>query len=123
MEKAKVIKFPEKGHERYHEPGEPCDCGGPLKMVGYDDCIMGTMIRFGIPEAVFLYDYDKVLEKMVAESNMTYDEAVEYFDYNMLGSWVGDGTPAFFLPPTGEENGNEFRLADPGDNEQDRPGT
>jgi hypothetical protein len=27
---------------------------------------------------------------------MTYDEAVEFFEFNILGSWVGDQTPAFF---------------------------
>jgi len=27
---------------------------------------------------------------------MTYDDAVEFFEFNILGSWVGDETPAFF---------------------------
>ena len=26
---------------------------------------------------------------------MTEEEAYEYYNYNMLGAWVGDGTPAF----------------------------
>ena len=29
---------------------------------------------------------------------MTADEAGEYFEFNMRGSWVGPGTPAFFYP-------------------------
>ena len=27
---------------------------------------------------------------------MTDEEAVEYFDYNVTGAWVGENTPIFF---------------------------
>ena len=26
---------------------------------------------------------------------MTYEEAIEYFDYNILGAWMGEYTPVF----------------------------
>jgi hypothetical protein len=29
------------------------------------------------------------------EDGMTYEEAEEFYEFNTLGSWVGDGTPAF----------------------------
>ena len=66
---------------------------GMLQMDGYDDCVLGTVTRFGMP-SVLCYDLHKVIAKMVADG-MDDEEAHEYFNYNMLGAWVGDGTPAF----------------------------
>jgi hypothetical protein len=64
-----------------------------LKMDGYNDCILGTCYRFG-QEPIFAYDRGKVLEKLM-EDGMAYDEAEEFFEFNQLGAWVGDGTPCF----------------------------
>ena len=63
-------------------------------MTGFDDCIIGLCTRFGM-DTVVLYDRDKVLEKLVKREGMTYEEAVEFFEYNQIGAWVGEGTPAF----------------------------
>ena len=84
--------------EHRHSDGKPCDCDGPLTMVGYDDCIIGTVDRFGFDFPLYLYDVDKIICKMVEDDGMTADEAGEYFEYNMRGSWVGPGTPVFFYP-------------------------
>ena len=64
-----------------------------LKMDGYDDCIIGICHRFG-QEAIIAYDYNKVIEKL-KKSGMTHDEALEWFSYNQIGSWMGDTTPCF----------------------------
>jgi len=66
-----------------------------LKADGYNAAIMGIVQRCG-QDAVILYDTDKVLEILVYNDGMTYDEAVEYFEFNILGSWVGEETPAFY---------------------------
>ena len=29
------------------------------------------------------------------KEGMTDEEAVEYFEYNVVGSWMGEGTPIF----------------------------
>ena len=39
------------------------------------------------------YDYDKVIKILMED--MSYEEAVEYFDFNVIGGWVGDSTPVF----------------------------
>jgi hypothetical protein len=64
-----------------------------LFMDGYDDCIYGIVERFGI-SAIVCYDKEKVINKMM-DDGMSYDEALEYFEYNQLGSYVGDYTPCF----------------------------
>jgi hypothetical protein len=39
------------------------------------------------------YDTDKVIEILMED--MSEDEAWEYFEYNVLGAWVGEHTPVF----------------------------
>ena len=58
----------------------------------YDSCLIGIGCRFNSgPLAV--YDVDKVL--VVLEKSMDEDDAIDYFQVNILGSWLGDGTPFF----------------------------
>ena len=64
-----------------------------MNVDGFEDCIVGNVERFNM-DPVFCYDYDKVITKMV-KSGMTEEQAVEYYEYNMLGAWVGEGTPVF----------------------------
>ena len=64
-----------------------------LQMDGYDDCVVGTVSRFGM-SPVLCYDLHKVIAKMVADG-MTEEEAYEYYNFNMIGAGVGEGTPAF----------------------------
>ena len=88
----KVIQMP----EHRHPNGKPCDCEGPRKMDDYDECIMGTVDRFGFDHPVFLYDLSKIIQKLMTRDGMGLESAHEYFEFNMLGAWVGPGTPAFF---------------------------
>lgn len=64
-----------------------------LLMDGYDDCIMGMCTRYG-QEAIVAYDKNKVIKKIMKDG-CTYEEAVEFFEYNQIGVWVGDRTPCF----------------------------
>ena len=64
-----------------------------LRMDGFNDCIIGSVERFG-QEPIICYDKNKVLKKNMKDG-MTEEEAVEYFEYNQLGAWVGDTTPCF----------------------------
>lgn len=60
---------------------------------GYDDCIIGVVNRIGTPTVV-LYDTEKIIMKLM-EGGMTYEEAYEFFEFNILGAYVGEYTPAF----------------------------
>jgi hypothetical protein len=66
---------------------------------GLEDAIIGIGGRMNM-ETVAVYDIDKIiglLMKQINSEDMTYEEceqhAVEYFEYNVLGLWAGDGTP------------------------------
>jgi hypothetical protein len=54
---------------------------------GFDDAIIG------MSGGVVVYDRDKCIAILAAD--MTYDEAEEYFDYNVSGAYVGEYTPLF----------------------------
>jgi len=61
---------------------------------GFEEAFIGMCTRFGM-EPVAAYDRDKCLEVLVQRAGMSYEEAVEYFDFNVIGAWVGDQTPVF----------------------------
>ncbi len=58
-----------------------------------DAAIIGVVTRMGL-EAV-CYDKDKVIRLIMGHDKMSYEEAMEYFEYNMHGAWVGEHTPVF----------------------------
>jgi hypothetical protein len=60
---------------------------------GFDDCIIGTAERFGA-DLFAVYDLNKILAKLESQG-MTEDEAMDFFSHNMVGSYLGDRTPAF----------------------------
>jgi len=65
-----------------------------LKADGFDDAILGVVERIGTQ--AICYDQDKVIDILIERDGMTYEEAIEYFEYNIAGAWVGESTP-FFL--------------------------
>ena len=65
----------------------------------YEDAIIGVAHRFGA-EPIVAYDYVKVLDLLAerfkeAGSEDPHMDAVEWFDFNIINSWVGDKTPIF----------------------------
>ena len=58
----------------------------------FEDAIIGLADRFGMDTSV-AYDYDKVIKILMED--MSYEEAVEHFDFNVIGGWVADSTPVF----------------------------
>jgi hypothetical protein len=61
---------------------------------GFDDAIIGISRRFGADPLV-AYDYEKCIKVLVERDGMEPDEAREFFEFNTIGAWVGDGTPIF----------------------------
>ena len=71
---------------------EDLDYEGLLFADGFDDAIIGVAERIGM-EPVVAYDTNKIIE--ILSRDMTEDEAVEYFEFNVLGAYVGERTPVF----------------------------
>ena len=61
---------------------------------GFEDAFVGTGERCGQP-IVAVYDRKKCIEVLQKRDGMTQEEAIEFFDFNVVGAWVGPQTPMF----------------------------
>lgn len=61
---------------------------------GFDEAIIGIAERINL-NPVVAYSVDLIIQIMVYRDGMTYEEAFEYYEYNILSSWMGDNTPIF----------------------------
>lgn len=64
-----------------------------LKADGFDDAILGLGRRCGQPD-LLVYDVDKCVD-ILMKDGMTNEEAIEYFEFNVVGARMGEGTPIF----------------------------
>jgi len=60
---------------------------------GFDEAFIGLGTQFNRDLAV--YDFEKCVDILMDRDGMSYDEAVEYMDFNVIGSYVGVYTPVF----------------------------
>jgi hypothetical protein len=72
--------------------------GELLKAEGLDDAIIGVGSRCGQPDIV-VYDVSKVIVILMQRDSMSHDEAMEFFEFNMEGAWVGEMTPIWMRVP------------------------
>jgi hypothetical protein len=75
---------------------------------GFDEAIIGMAERINLGPVV-AYDVNKILDILALDMEVTesdleegntiemvkYSMANEYFQYNILGAWMGDFTPVF----------------------------
>jgi len=64
-------------------------------MEGFESALIGRCFRFNMEFLV--YDQDKVIEILMTQNNWSSEEAMEWFDYNIIGAWVGDEAPGFLM--------------------------
>jgi hypothetical protein len=64
---------------------------------GFEDCIVGVGERFGGPPVAVL-DLEKMLTRL-EKDGMTRDEALEYFEFNILGAHIGEENPVYLHVP------------------------
>lgn len=58
------------------------------------EAIIGRVERYGMHPLILL-DREKCLEIFVTRDGMTPEEAEEFFEFNVIGAWMGEGTPCF----------------------------
>ena len=61
---------------------------------GFDEAVVGTITSYGRGESI-LYSTEKIIGIMMKRDGMSANEALEFFHYNILGSYNGEGMPAF----------------------------
>jgi hypothetical protein len=61
---------------------------------GFDEAIIGISRRFG-KDPLVAYSREKCINVLMKRDKMSEEDANEFFEFNVIGSWVGEGTPVF----------------------------
>ena len=66
---------------------------GILLADGFEDAYLGQARQ--VTTWVAVYDYDLCLDVLMRRDGMSRDEASDYFEFNVVGGYVGPQTPVF----------------------------
>jgi hypothetical protein len=64
---------------------------------GFDGCVIGVTDSWSghtRPTRV-VYSVEKIIKQLMDDDGCTYEEAVEHFEFNVAGAYVGEHTPVF----------------------------
>jgi len=71
----------------------------------FDEALIGIGRRCGQPS---LAVYDKLLIlRLLMEQGLALSDAIEHFEFNIAGAWVGPHTPRFVDGTTADDEGEE----------------
>tara|TARA_Y100001973_G_scaffold95089_1_gene147985 strand:- start:2494 stop:2760 length:267 start_codon:yes stop_codon:yes gene_type:complete len=62
---------------------------------GFDDAIIGVATGFDSQRVV--YCYVSMIETMMKEDDISYEDALDWIEYNTLGSYIGKNTPIYVM--------------------------
>ena len=88
-----LIEFRQKMEGKSNIREELADISGNPEMLfadGYDDALIGYT-----DSGVAVYSIEEIIMIMVNEEEMTEEDALEHFYYNVAGSYVGEYTPIY----------------------------
>lgn len=69
---------------------------GAILLDGLDDAIIGVVEEFGNGPRI-LYSREKILNILCDRDQMTMSEAIEFYDYNIVGLYAGEQNPVFLI--------------------------
>ena len=62
-----------------------------IKADGFDEAIIGQEYHDGR----YVYSIERILEILMLRDDMTMDDAMDYFSFNIGGAYVGEMTPLY----------------------------
>lgn len=68
-----------------------------LLMDGFDEALIGFSQRINEP-LLAVYKWQRMVQILKNRDKMSYEEAVEYIEYNCIGAWIGEQTPIIVMP-------------------------
>ena len=86
---------------------------GAVLLDGLEEAIVGIVEDFGSPGRKMLYSKQKILNILQERDVMTYDEAEEFYDYNIKGLYASDQNAVFLdleITPIKTDDGWEYQL-------------
>ena len=63
-----------------------------LRADGFDEAVIGVSYEINRPVRL-VYSMSKCLDILLKRDNITYEEAQEFFSFNVEGAYVGEQTP------------------------------
>ena len=81
------------------------------KWDGFDECVIGVanIWRDQITVEVLVYSADAMIEILRLNDGMSEEEALEYFEFNIEGAYIGIDTPVLvFTDPDWKERDYEL---------------
>jgi len=63
----------------------------PLKVDGFNEAIIGQDYEMGR----YVYSIERILEILMLRDDMTMEDAMEFFSFNIAGAYVGKMTPLY----------------------------
>ena len=70
---------------------------------GFDEALVGIVRQFN--RYLALYDYERCIEELMDNMATSHESdsqlelsAIEYFEFNVVGAWMGENTPCFTVP-------------------------
>jgi hypothetical protein len=72
-----------------------------LTLDGFEDCVIGASLPTGFfsedEQPRLVYDAEKIVKKLMSDG-ISREDAEEYFQFNIIGAYVGKKTPMFVCP-------------------------
>ena len=88
-------------------------CKDAIILDGFDEAIIGVVEVFGGGRRI-LYDKSKIMNILTKENPMTWSEAEEYYDFNIIGGYFGELNPVFLdtevIPHLQEDGKVKFKI-------------
>ena len=69
---------------------------GAVILDGLDDAIIGIVEEFGNGPRI-LYSQKKIINILCERDGMNESDAIEFYDYNILGLFAGEQNPVFLI--------------------------
>ena len=69
---------------------------GAIVLDGLDDAIIGIVEEFGNGSRI-LYSQKKIINILCERDGMNESDAIEFYDYNILGLFAGEQNPVFLI--------------------------
>lgn len=63
----------------------------------FADAFVGVSYRCG-KESLAVYSVPRCIEILMKRDGTTHEGASEFFEFNVAGAWLGDGTPVWLYP-------------------------
>jgi hypothetical protein len=66
-----------------------------IKADDLDEAIIGRTTLWNVDGDVLVYSVDTIISILMNRDGLSYEEAFEFFEFNIQGSYVGDHTPLY----------------------------